>query len=92
MTNVFNKISVLLILGLFLGAAHTYIHNEYDHVHDASCNVYVLEQLYASTDLVLPVSLPSITQVAACFEGLQSQCANGANTFFAARAPPHHYS
>lgn len=92
MKKVFNKLSAVLILGLLLGAAHTSIHNEYDHVHDASCSVYVLEQLYASTDLVVLVTVPSVTQVASSFERLKSQCSNGAIVFFTARAPPRSYS
>jgi hypothetical protein len=49
-----SKISILhiLLIGFLFASFHNYFHNKYDHAHDASCSVYVLEQLYFGVDVV----------------------------------------
>lgn len=42
-----------MLLGAFLSVVlHSFVHNSFDHHHDSSCGVYVLEQLYFSGDVV----------------------------------------
>ena len=54
------QIRALLFAALIFSAFHTIIHNKLDHIHDSSCSVYVLEQLYFSADVVTVLPLPTI--------------------------------
>jgi len=46
-----NLFLLFLILFAFLFTfAHSFIHNSFDHLHDTSCSVYVLEEFFTSAD------------------------------------------
>lgn len=42
----------LLFASLLFVSLHTLIHNNFDHAHNSSCSVYVLEELYFGADIV----------------------------------------
>lgn len=42
----------LILASFLLGSFHNFIHNDFDHLHDSSCSVYVLEQLYFAGDIL----------------------------------------
>ena len=43
---------VTLLASFLFVMLHTFIHNNSKHTHDTSCNVYILEQLYSSADIL----------------------------------------
>lgn len=47
------NILVSILLFSFISVVlHNFVHNSYSHLHDSSCSVYVLEQLYFSGDVI----------------------------------------
>ena len=63
-TKAVRLIFIKLLLSTFvLTALHGTFHNPFDHDHDASCSVYVLEELFFGVDiepvvLVAPLFIP----------------------------------
>lgn len=45
-----------LIFAFVLSVLHYNFHNEFNHHHDETCSVYVLEQLFHTTDVVVHVT------------------------------------
>lgn len=77
-----------LLFILFAATLADALHNPFDHAHDESCSVYVLEQL--SLGAALPdVTLPPIVHTYAAtpeYPGTIAVCNRPA--FFTIRAPP----
>ena len=50
----FKRVTVITILlaSFVFATFHSFAHNSFDHKHDSSCSVYVLEELYSSNDVV----------------------------------------
>ncbi|MBN2815056.1 MAG: hypothetical protein JXQ67_00095 [Campylobacterales bacterium] len=79
----------LLLASFFFVTIHSYIHNNFNHKHDSSCSVYVLEELINSDEVVyfvvaLSLFLPFyfvLYYEKVFFQVLQRS--------FAIRAPPH---
>jgi len=44
-----------LFVTVFFVAFHSALHNQFDHQHDSSCSVYVLEQFFVGADAVIPL-------------------------------------
>ena len=81
-------VATLLVSFLFV-TIHTFVHNSFDHTHDTSCGVYVLEQLYFGADvfdiapiftLFIPFIFVLFTPTLHCVK-VEKQ--------FAIRAPPY---
>ena len=53
-------ILAVLMAAFIFASLHSAIHNDFDHHHDASCNVYVLEQLFVGTDDIPSILLPTL--------------------------------
>jgi|GEM_PF-2130473 len=51
----FKRVTVITILlaSFVFATFHSFAHNNFDHKHDSSCSVYVLEELYSSNDVVI---------------------------------------
>lgn len=50
-----------MLLGAFLFVLlHDIPHNSHDHKHDASCSIYVLEQLFFGPDNTDIISIPTL--------------------------------
>jgi len=47
-------ITVLLLVFFLFSATHNLLHNSYDfdHAHDSSCSVYVLEEFFTAADSI----------------------------------------
>lgn len=48
--------SLLILLSFFFVALHSALHTPHDHLHDQTCSVYVLEQLFSAMDATLVAS------------------------------------
>jgi hypothetical protein len=84
-------IAITLFIAFAFTSLHLFFHNNFDHKHDNSCSVYVLEQLYFSTDVValyllfiafLPFTLYLFIPRFYRFTAVR---------FFHIRAPPEHF-
>lgn len=42
----------VIFISFIFAAFHSAIHNDFNHIHDSNCSVYVLEQLYFGADVV----------------------------------------
>lgn len=49
-------LNILLLTFVFV-TFHSALHNKFDHHHDSSCSVYVLEQMFVGADFVEPFSI-----------------------------------
>ena len=45
-------ITTLLLLSFFFVALHSSVHSPDDHIHDNKCDIYVLEELFSSADIL----------------------------------------
>jgi hypothetical protein len=79
----------ILLAAFIFATLHTAFHNPFDHQHDASCSVYVLEGLFFSADIPIAVLLTTLfipfyfipfTRSSYCFVPIVQS---------AIRAPPH---
>jgi hypothetical protein len=43
-------ITPILLAFFLLSITHNLFHNSFDHAHDSSCSVYVLEEFFTATD------------------------------------------
>lgn len=50
--HVQNKIAIILVASFVFAFLHFSFHNNFDHKHDESCSVYVLEQLFFGADVI----------------------------------------
>ncbi len=82
------SIHFILIVAFVTTLLHTYAHTPYDHNHDSTCNVYVLEELYTSSDVSVAFELPLLF-VAFIYATLLT-CKRGRIHIgrFSVRAPP----
>lgn len=55
-----SSLSALLLLAFFSAAFVNVLHSHYDHHHDVTCNVYVLEQLFVADAAVFTVHIAVI--------------------------------
>jgi len=85
------------ILGILFASfiftfVHSAFHNDFDHLHDTNCAVYVLEQFYYGVDIInvepfsfvfLPFVFDTVVRVFYHFKP---------HAFFSIRAPPSYSS
>lgn len=46
----------IIVLSFFFVVLHSAVHTPHDHLHDDSCSVYVLEQLFGTMDATVVAS------------------------------------
>lgn len=78
----------LVLLSTLLSLSHTFFHNKFDHLHDDSCSVYVLEQLYFSADVEIASVISTIFLLFIFINYLRSRYQFQAQKTFNSRAPP----
>lgn len=85
----YKSLVVFILLGAFLFVPlHTPVHNSYDHNHDSSCNVYVLEQLYFGSDIFTVISMFALFLPFTFFLLRSTVESLKVEKYFAIRAPP----
>ena len=81
-------ITTILLASFIFATFHTFVHNNFDHKHDSSCSVYVLEELYSSDDVV---ALTFVTTLFVIFYTLFYNASISpirVKSYFNSRAPP----
>ena len=81
-------ITHILFIALMFVSLHIFTHNSFTHLHDSQCSVYVLEELFFSSDIVDTTLLLTLflafTFIRYYIHNYQVQIQN----YFQIRAPP----
>ncbi len=86
------KVITPLLLAFFvLSISHNLFHNSFDHVHDATCSVYVVEELFTSTDVVLEYKEPATYLTISYIDSKKEFHSFQAFKHYSIRAPPANF-
>lgn len=86
----FKRVTLITILlaSFIFATFHTFVHNNFDHKHDSSCSVYVLEELYSSDDVVTATLLTVLFVIFYTIFYNASISPLQVKSYFNVRAPP----
>lgn len=84
-----HSLLVLLLFLLLFNSAHIIGHATDDHNHDASCAVYVLEELFVAHDVPTQLLLLTLFSLFIPLDSLVSQRSKRSINNYQERAPPH---